>query len=301
MALLLKPCEKATAWRKPKCDTKPQHGVNLNHASMHSLIYVCYIKKEKKMRRLLIAGNWKMHKNKAEANAFAQEIKDKISQLSENVDIAICAPFTQLDTIIEALGDERRVLIGAQNAHYEDAGAFTGEISIPMLKEVGVDLVIIGHSERRQYFGETDETVNLKLKRILKEEDINPILCVGESLEIRESGEENSFVESQIVAALKDISAEDAKRITVAYEPIWAIGTGKTASSQQAQDMCKVIRHKISDLYSDAVSDEVIIQYGGSVKPANAKELLSMEDIDGALVGGASLKVEDFVGICTAK
>ena len=253
------------------------------------------------MRRLLIAGNWKMHKNKAEANAFAQEIKDKISQLSENVDIAICAPFTQLDTIIEALGDERRVLIGAQNAHYEDAGAFTGEISIPMLKEVGVDLVIIGHSERRQYFGETDETVNLKLKRILKEEDINPILCVGESLEIRESGEENSFVESQIVAALKDISAEDAKRITVAYEPIWAIGTGKTASSQQAQDMCKVIRQKISDLYSDAVSDEVIIQYGGSVKPANAKELLSMEDIDGALVGGASLKVEDFVGICTAK
>lgn len=252
------------------------------------------------MRRLLIAGNWKMHKNKAEAKDFAQELKGKISQLSENVDIAICAPFTQLDTLIEALGDEKRVLIGAQNAHYEDAGAFTGEISIPMLKEVGVDLVIIGHSERRQYFGETDETVNLKLKRILKE-DINPILCVGESLEIRESGEENSFVESQIVAALKDISAEDAKRITVAYEPIWAIGTGKTASSQQAQDMCKVIRNKISDLYSDAVSDEVIIQYGGSVKPANAKELLSMEDIDGALVGGASLKVEDFVGICTAK
>ena len=252
------------------------------------------------MRRLLIAGNWKMHKNKAEAKDFAQELKGKISQLAENVDIAICAPFTQLDTLIEALGDEKRVLIGAQNAHYEDAGAFTGEISIPMLKEVGVDLVIIGHSERRQYFGETDETVNLKLKRILQE-DINPILCVGESLEIRESGEENSFVESQIVAAFKDISAEDAKRITVAYEPIWAIGTGKTASSQQAQDMCKVIRNKISDLYSDAVSDEIIIQYGGSVKPANAKELLSMQDINGALVGGASLKVEDFVGICTAK
>ena len=152
------------------------------------------IKKENKLRRLLIAGNWKMHKNKAEAKGFAQELKSKISQLPENIDLAICAPFTQLDTLVDVLGNEKRVIIGAQNAHYEDAGAFTGEISIPMLKEVGVNLVIIGHSERRQYFGETDETVNLKLKRILQEDDINPILCVGESLEIRESGEELSLI-----------------------------------------------------------------------------------------------------------
>ncbi len=287
------------------------------------------------MRRKFIAGNWKMHKTTAEAGEFAENLKgtlkDRLSKgegdgktgLPENMDIAICAPFTQLDTLVKAFeefGDSsdisltgsvrgtdpgaasnnRNMFIGAQNVYFEDRGAFTGEISMPMLEEIGVDFVIIGHSERRQYFGDTDETINKKLKRSLQSSRIKPILCVGEALNVREADGENSFVESQVVAAFEGIDKSLAGKVVIAYEPIWAIGTGKTASSQQAQDMCRVIRNKIADLYGRDLAMSQYILYGGSVKPGNAKEILSMEDIDGALVGGASLKVEDFLGICFA-
>ncbi len=181
--------------------------------------------------------------------------------------------------------------------HFEDEGAFTGEISLPMLKEIGVDYCIIGHSERRQYFAETDETVNLKLKKLLNESDIVPILCVVENLEQREAGKESEIVENQIKADLDGLSADKVARMVIAYEPIWAIGTGKTASAEQAGEMCALIRRVLEKLYDEDVCDQVTIQYGGSVKPENATEIMNMGEVDGALVGGASLKPDKFMGI----
>lgn len=245
------------------------------------------------MRTPFIAGNWKMFKTTKEAKKFADEFK-KIYKASD-VRVAIAAPYTQLETLVKAFKGTG-IGVGAQNMHWEDEGAFTGEISAPMLKEIGVNYCVIGHSERRQYFKETDATVNKKLKKALSV-DILPILCVGESLKTREAKEQNAFVEKQIVADFKGISAEDAKKITVAYEPIWAIGTGKTATPKEAQQMCAHIRKVLKKLYGEAVSEEITIQYGGSVKPANASELMNQEDIDGALVGGASLKPADFLEI----
>ena len=245
------------------------------------------------MRKPFIAGNWKMYKTAADAVAFAEEFK-KIYAPSD-VRVAIAAPYTQLWALKKAF-EGTGIGVAAQNMHWEDQGAFTGEVSAPMLKEIGVDYCIIGHSERRQYFAETDETVNKKVRKALAS-GILPILCCGESLETRDAGQEKEFVGAQIRADFADIEAEDAKKVTVAYEPIWAIGTGRTASPQQAQDMCAYIRTVLTELYGEDISEEITIQYGGSVKPANATELMSQDDIDGALVGGASLKPADFLEI----
>ena len=245
------------------------------------------------MRKPFIAGNWKMYKTAAEAEAFAKEFK-KLYEPSD-VRVAIAAPFTQLWALKKAFKGTG-IGLAAQNMHWEDQGAFTGEVSAPMLKEIGVDYCIIGHSERRQYFAETDETVNKKVLKALSE-GILPILCVGESLQIRDAGEQNAFVEAQVRADFAGVSAEDAVKVTVAYEPIWAIGTGRTASPQQAQDMCAYIREVLKDIYGEDVSEEITIQYGGSVKPSNATELMDQDDIDGALVGGASLKPADLIEI----
>ena len=245
------------------------------------------------MRIPFIAGNWKMFKTQAEAKAFAEEFKGLYQ--GTDVQTAICAPYTNLPVLVEAFAGSK-IGVGAQNVHFAEEGAYTGEISVKMLEEIGVDFCIVGHSERRQYFAETDETVNLKLKALLAG-PIRPIMCVGESLEQRDKGELFDFVKSQLVGGLADISAEDMKKIVIAYEPIWAIGTGRTATPEQAEEMCAFIRNCLIEMYSEEVADEVIIQYGGSVKPANATEIMNMDEIDGALVGGASLKPADFMAI----
>lgn len=245
------------------------------------------------MRIPFIAGNWKMFKTKAEAIAFAEEFRELYKDT--DVQTAICAPFTNLEALKEAFAGTE-IKVGAQNVHFADEGAFTGEISVSMLEEIGVDFCIVGHSERRQYFGETDETVNKKLKKLF-EGPIRPILCVGESLEERDADKAFDVVGGQIKADLEGIDAADVKKLVIAYEPIWAIGTGRTATPDQAEEMCAFIRKTLIELYGEDVSDEVIIQYGGSVKPANATEIMNMDEIDGALVGGASLKPKDFMEI----
>lgn len=245
------------------------------------------------MRTPFIAGNWKMFKTAAEAAAFAEEFKD----LYKDTDIktAICAPFVHLAELKKAF-EGTGIGVGAQNAHYEDEGAFTGEISVKMLEDIGVDYCVIGHSERRQYFAETDETVNKKLKRLFAG-PIVPIMCVGEHLEQREADEQYAVVKEQLAGGLADIPAADVSKLVIAYEPVWAIGTGKTATPEQAEDMCEYIRNVIEELYDEDVADAVVIQYGGSVKPANATDIMNMGNIDGALVGGASLKAKDFMEI----
>jgi len=242
----------------------------------------------------LIAGNWKMYKTTAEAKAFAEEF----SKLYKDTDVraAICAPFTQLVALKEAFAGTN-VKLGAQNVHFEDEGAFTGEISVEMLKEIGVDYCIIGHSERREYFAETDETVNLKLKKLFSSSEIIPILCVGENLREREAGNAFDVVEGQLKADLEGIDKADVSKLVIAYEPIWAIGTGKTATPEQAGEMCAHIRNIVEKLYDEDTCDSVIIQYGGSVKPENASEIMNMDEIDGALVGGASLDASKFIKI----
>ncbi len=245
------------------------------------------------MRIPFIAGNWKMFKTKAEAIAFAEEFRELYKDT--DVQTAICAPFTNLEALKEAFAGTE-IKVGAQNVHFADEGAFTGEISVSMLEEIGVDFCIVGHSERRQYFGETDETVNKKLKKLF-EGPIRPILCVGESLEERDADKAFDVVGGQIKADLDGIDAADVKKLVIAYEPIWAIGTGRTATPDQAEEMCAFLRKTLIELYGEEVSDEVIIQYGGSVKPANATEIMNMDEIDGALVGGASLKPKDFMEI----
>lgn len=245
------------------------------------------------MRTPFIAGNWKMFKTTADAAKFAEEFK-KLYQ-GTDVQAGICAPYTQLATLAEALKGTN-IKLGAQNMHFEEQGAYTGEISADMLTEMGVQYCIIGHSERRQYFNETDETVNKKLHTAFKH-DITPILCVGEVLEERDAGREFEVVQSQMTGALKDLSPDQVASLVIAYEPVWAIGTGRTASPEQANEMCGYIRKTIEALYDDEVSEKVIIQYGGSVKPDNATELMNMEEIDGALVGGASLDPVAFMSI----
>ena len=245
------------------------------------------------MRVPFIAGNWKMFKNRVEAREFAEEFK----KLYKDTDVqtAICAPFTDLETLVEAFAGTD-IKVGAQNVHFADEGAYTGEVSMAMLEDIGVDFCIVGHSERRQYFAETDETVNLKLKKLLTGA-IRPIMCVGESLDERDAGSAFDRVKSQLQLGLADIDAKDAARIVIAYEPIWAIGTGRTATPEQAEEMCAFIRNTLIELYDEDTADEMIIQYGGSVKPANATDIMNMDEIDGALVGGASLKAKDFMEI----
>ena len=234
-----------------------------------------------------------MNKTRGEAVAFAEEIKAK--NLSNAKDVCVLAPFTALQDLGAAL-EGSGINFGAQNVHFKESGAYTGEVSVPMLKDLGVGYCVIGHSERREYFAETDETVNLKLKALL-EAGITPILCVGESLEIREQGTEQTFVAGQVVADFEGIGPADAVKIVIAYEPIWAIGTGKTATPEQAEDMCAFIRGVISGIYDVATGDDMLILYGGSMKPSNAKELLEKPDINGGLIGGASLKADDLAAI----
>ncbi len=245
------------------------------------------------MRYPFIAGNWKMYKTTAEAKAFAEEFK-KLYQPSD-VRVAILAPFTQLAMLAEELKGTG-IGLGAQNVHYEREGAFTGEISVPMLREIGVEYCIVGHSERRQYFNESDETVNRKAK-VLLEAGITPVICVGENLYQREHNYQDKLVAEQVANAMEGIPAEDAAKVVIAYEPIWAIGTGRTATPIQANHMCKVIRDELEEIYDEETADKIVIQYGGSVKPENASEILNMEEIDGALVGGASLEPLKFIEI----
>lgn len=243
------------------------------------------------MRKPIIAGNWKMHKSIADGLAFVSAVKSEVA--GTDVETVICAPFTLLPSLVEAVKGTN-IKIGAQNMHFEDKGAFTGEVSADMLLDIGVTHVIIGHSERRQYFAETDETVNKKAIKALAK-GLIPIICCGETLEQREALETKTLVKGQIEKAFAGISASDAVKTVVAYEPIWAIGTGKTASSQDANDVIAYIREVLEKTYGDDVSEEIRIQYGGSVKPSNVEEIMNETDIDGALVGGASLEPSDFI------
>ena len=242
------------------------------------------------MRTPIIAGNWKMNNTIDEGLKLVEEIKSK--SLNEHVEAVLCVPFTDIKSVKEAT-NATDIKVGAQNMHWEESGAYTGEISPIMLKELEVDYVILGHSERRQYFNETDETVNKKMKSALAH-GIRPIICVGETLEEREANKEKEIVKNQIIKGFKDIDQKDMENIVIAYEPIWAIGTGKTASADDANDMIFFIRETIGELYGD-LKNIIRIQYGGSVKPENVTELMGKSDIDGALVGGASLKADDFV------
>lgn len=245
------------------------------------------------MRKKVIAGNWKMNKNPEEAKKYLQEIIPMVKDAKSEV--VLCVPYIDLKCMVKhATGSN--VKIGAQNMHWEESGAYTGEVSGSMLKSIGVEYVIIGHSERRQYFAETDETVNKKVKAAFANE-LKPIVCVGESLEQREEGKTKEVITTQTRLALDGLTAEQVENTIIAYEPIWAIGTGKTATSEDANNSIKEIRDEICKIYGQNTAERVIIQYGGSVKPANAKELFSTSDIDGALVGGASLKPEDFTEI----
>ena len=245
------------------------------------------------MRKKVIAGNWKMNMLPNEAIDFIQGLEEKVKGTEHEV--VLCVPYTDIFySVLNA--QDTNIKIGAQNMHWEEKGAYTGEISAEMLKSVGVEYVIIGHSERRQYFAETDETVNKKLKKALSV-GLKPIVCVGETLEQREQGITMQVITSQTEKALEGLEASDVEKVIIAYEPIWAIGTGKTATKEDANDAVKQIREKIAEKYGQNTANGVIIQYGGSVKASNAKELFEMSDIDGGLVGGASLKVEEFSNI----
>ena len=243
-------------------------------------------------RTPIIAGNWKLHMNPEQTTEFVNAVKDKLPDPSK-VESLICAPAVDLDALRKA-AEGSNLHIGAENCYFEDEGAYTGETSPKVLKEMGMDYVIIGHSERRGYSHETDEDFNQKAKAIFAN-GLKPIICCGESLETREANEQEDWVVAQIKAALDGLTAEQVSSLVIAYEPIWAIGTGKTASSDQAEEMCKTIRETVKDLYNEETAENVRIQYGGSVKPANVKELMSKPDIDGGLVGGASLKPESFL------
>ena len=240
------------------------------------------------MRKKITAGNWKMNKTPKEALELIELLKSKVDSVKS--DVVFCVPYIDLIPAADALKGTN-ISLGAQNMFYEENGAYTGEISPSMLKEVGVKYVIIGHSERRSYFAETDEMINKKIKKAL-EYDLIPILCVGESLDQREDGIFIEFIRIQIKKAFLGISSEQAKKVVIAYEPIWAIGTGKTASNEQAEEICYAIRQAISEIYSKEVADVIRIQYGGSVNEKNASDLFAMPNIDGGLVGGASLKVD---------
>ena len=247
------------------------------------------------MRKKIIAGNWKMNKTPSEGAALVKEIAEKTKGAA--CDVVVCPTAVCLDKVVANSGSE--VKVGAQNVHFEESGAFTGEIAANMLKEIGVTYVIVGHSERRQYFGETDETVNKRAKAALAG-GLLPIICVGETLTEREQGVMEETVRRQTKIAFLGIEKEDAEKAVIAYEPVWAIGTGKTATADQAQEVCAIIRDTVKGLYGADTAEKIRIQYGGSMNAKNAAELLSKPDIDGGLIGGASLKSEDFSVIVKA-
>lgn len=248
-------------------------------------------------RTPIVAGNWKMNKTRPEAKALATAVAELLGQ-QDGVETVLCPPFTELGTVADAIAG-RKIHLGAQNCHHEDSGAFTGEVSVPMLAAAGCRFVIIGHSERRQFFHETDEGVNVKAKSIIRH-GLTPILCVGELLAERESGKTLDVVRTQVSGGLKDLTAAQVAALVLAYEPVWAIGTGKTATPDQAQEVHAAIRKLVAELYDNGTAAAVRIQYGGSVKPDNAKELLGQPDIDGALVGGACLEANGFASIVRA-
>ena len=248
-------------------------------------------------RRTVIAGNWKMNFTPSEAKAFIEEIKPMVAG-KDNCDIVFCAPFVSIAAAMEA-AQGSNIKIGAENVHFEDHGAFTGEVSAKMLKEIGVEYVLVGHSERRQYFGETDETVNLRTKAALAA-GMKVILCLGEVKEQRLSGITDEVVGMQTKLDLAGISVEDLKNVIIAYEPVWAIGTGLTATPEQAEETCAVIRHVVANLYGDDAAEAMTIQYGGSMNDKNAAELLAKTNVDGGLIGGASLVAEKFTAIVDA-
>ncbi|MCI9402786.1 MAG: triose-phosphate isomerase [Oscillospiraceae bacterium] len=251
----------------------------------------------RRYRKTIIAGNWKMNKTLTETKAFAEEFKPLLNR-PRWCDVVLCVPFVNLQAAIRLFKDSK-VSIAAENCHYESSGAYTGEVSAEMLKDIGVKYVIIGHSERRQYYNETDFTVNKKVRAAL-DAGLRPIICVGESLEQRELGVTMELIAYQVKCALSGVSAEKVRHVVFAYEPIWAIGTGKTATSQEAQDVCEFIRSIIRKLYGARVARAVTIQYGGSMNPKNAFELLGQPDVDGGLIGGASLKPDQFMEIINA-
>ena len=250
------------------------------------------------MRRKVIAGNWKMNNDIKETQNLLSKLTSGISMDNLNCDVIVCPAFTSLSEAYTLLKDTK-IKLGAQNMYFESSGAFTGEISASMLKSVGCEYVILGHSERRTIFGETDELINNKIKKA-NASGLKPIFCIGELLEEREAGITEKVIEKQIRSGLKDIPSEEMGNVIIAYEPVWAIGTGKTASPEQAEEVHKFIRSLINDKYGASISDKIVIQYGGSVNNKNAKELLSQKDIDGALVGGASLKADAFIEIIKA-
>ncbi|MGL4730857.1 MAG: triose-phosphate isomerase [Clostridium sp.] len=245
------------------------------------------------MRRAIIAGNWKMNNTISESLKLVNDLKPLVKDAT--CEVIVCPTYLSLPAVVEAVKGSN-IKVGAQNMHFENKGAFTGEISPVMLKELGVEYVIIGHSERRQYFNESDQTVNKKLKAAFNH-NIIPILCVGESLEERESNTTEKVLEGQLSKGLEGLTKDNAEKMIIAYEPIWAIGTGKTATADEANETIGFIRDVIGKIYDKTVSDKVRIQYGGSVKPSTIKEQMAKEHIDGGLIGGASLKAEDFSAI----
>ncbi|WP_339034422.1 triose-phosphate isomerase [Spiroplasma endosymbiont of Cantharis rufa] len=248
------------------------------------------------MRNKIIVGNWKMFKTNSQAIKFIKAVDLKV-KVDKNIIAGIAVPSIMLSDVQKVA---KNIAIAAQNCYFEKEGAFTGEISVPMLQDLGIKYAVIGHSERRDLFGETDEMINNKAKSLLAA-NITAILCCGESLKTYESGKTIEWVKNQITKGFSGISAQDAKKVVIAYEPIWAIGTGKVATPQIAQNVCKEIRDIIKGLYNQEVADEILIQYGGSVKPENIKEILEQEDIDGALVGGASLIEDSYLGLVNYK
>ena len=248
------------------------------------------------MRKPIIAGNWKMNKTAAEAKELITALVPKVKDAK--CDVVVCVPFTDIALAAE-LTKGTNIAVGAQNIAWADSGAFTGEISAAMLKEAGATYVIIGHSERRQYFGETDKTVNARLTQALKNE-LKPIVCVGEMLAEREGGKTEAVCRTQVVGAFEGISAEDAAKVVIAYEPVWAIGTGKTATDEQANETIGYIRSVVKELYGDKIAEGMRIQYGGSMNAKNVEGLMAQPQIDGGLIGGASLKADDFAYIVNA-
>ena len=250
----------------------------------------------KTLRKAIVAGNWKMNNDRNAAKKLITELNPLVKDAA--CEVVLCVPYTNLETAL-SLCEGTNMHVGAENCHWAKSGAFTGEISAEMLAEMGVEYVIIGHSERRQYFGETDQTVQARVRAAL-DAGLKVILCVGEVLEQREQGITEEVVALQTKVALGGVSEEELSRIVIAYEPVWAIGTGTTATADQAEEVCAFIRSVVAKLYSKAAADALTIQYGGSMKPGNAKELLSKEDVDGGLIGGAALVASDFAAIIEA-
>ena len=251
----------------------------------------------RRYRKTVIAGNWKMNMTATETKKFAEDIK-KIMPRAKWCEPLICVPACNIPAAVKAFKD-LRISVGAENVYFEEKGAYTGEVSADMLKDLGVKYVIVGHSERRQYFCETDATVNKKVHAVLNA-GMNPIICVGESLEQRETGITNEWIALQVKSALYGVPADKLRRCIIAYEPIWAIGTGKTATADQAEEVCAQIRKVVGELYGEAVAEATTVQYGGSMNAKNCEELLSKKDVDGGLIGGASLKAPDFAVIVNA-